>query len=209
VVSSKCLLEKVADSIFHAPPELHESEDFTRPSFSRSGENRIGCESCGPTLALLYGYKRFQPRGSTHGIVKSKPPYKGTGRRIQSCLHSELTHADHKLKLHRDPRRWFSTRQAASFRSNFAPDDLLRISGATSPKKKTPGRLARGPEKADLRRAQPRSFRRIWAAMPSSPVPINIREVGSGTALMSRPRMADSELGVMYTIFPSRFTSSA
>jgi hypothetical protein len=136
VVSSKCLLEKVADSIFHAPPELHESEDFTRPSFSRSGENRIGCESCGPALALLYGYKRFQPRGSTHGIVKSKPPHKATGRRIQSCPHGELTHADHKLKLHRDPRRWFSTRQAASFRSNFAPDDLLRISGATSPKKK-------------------------------------------------------------------------
>jgi hypothetical protein len=139
-------------------------------------------------------------------------------KRMMACARKCLTpptllggdvSSDHRLKLHRDPRRWFSTRQAASFRSNFAPDHLLRISGATSPKKKTPGRLARGSEKADLRRAQPRSFRRIWAAMPSRPVPINIREVGSGTVLMSRPRMADSELGVMYTIFPSRFTSSA
>ncbi len=31
MVGSKCLPEKVADSIFHAPSELHESENVKRP----------------------------------------------------------------------------------------------------------------------------------------------------------------------------------
>ena len=35
MVRSKCLPEKVADSVFHAPPELHENDNVKRPSFSR------------------------------------------------------------------------------------------------------------------------------------------------------------------------------